>query len=629
MIDLLKIGDFFDKEYEANKESHEKLMKEKVSERVRRRKAISGLKFVEMSGSTWQSDGNVLLKYSYEKNVSDFKEGDSLILHNGKSPFVECALFSYGEDKTLTVAVYPSKIGSKDWMENASILDKACVDIRDKVYGPFLEYLRFLCYKYREENEGAEYFEYFNHHLINTRESPHFLGELECQAELDKAMQKLGLEITPKQHEAISKSMSASDYYMIQGPPGTGKSFVLGVIILEELLYFKHRVGVIGPNHMAINNVLGQVLKMNPGLYENMVKIGQYYHTPRAQAVYKGEIVEIANIARLSDLQRGKKELSGLDLWGMTPHCLYTSRTRYVSSLPTLASCSVTAERIYSTEKANYSVRSLSFDTLIIDEAGQMSLPLAMMGMIKARKVIFAGDHKQLPPIIMSDKIPAEMTQSIFQRLMREDNCTMLDLSFRMCKGICDFVSDLFYDGDLRAMNETGSDRVFCDDALYSFDSPVIMCDVSGNEGKQVCEKEAEAIVEIVRRYLSLGVTGREIGILSPFRAQAAHVRRLIATDETISKDDYKAMAIDTIDKMQGQERDIIIFSTVSGDVDYMNEMGEFLFNPNKMNVAFSRAKSKLIIVGDVSKLKTLNKVIYPHIGAMLNHPNLSYRRFQ
>ena len=110
-----------------------------------------------------------------------------------------------------------------------------------------------------------------------------------------------------------------------------------------------------------------------------------------------------------------------------------------------------------------------------------------------------------------------------------------------------------------------------------------------------------------------------EIAILSPFRAQAANIRRHIGKNEYITEENRNLLAIDTIDKMQGQEREVIIFSLAAGNIEYMTEMADFLYNPNKLNVAFSRAKSKLIIVGNIDNLKYIDTEKFPHIKKMLN----------
>ena len=167
-------------------------------------------------------------------------------------------------------------------------------------------------------------------------------------------------------------------------------------------------------------------------------------------------------------------------------------------------------------------------------------------------------------------------------------------------------------------MKHGHSNTLICDNPLYSFDSPVILHE-EDDEGEQVSEKEAAFIANVIAGFLTKGIHADEIAVLSPFRAQAANIRRAIKKHEGISKENRQKITSDTVDKMQGQERDVILYSLVSGNIDYMLEMAEFLYNPNKMNVAFSRAKSKLIIVGSLSKLSNLELPEYPHINRMLN----------
>lgn len=274
---------------------------------------------------------------------------------------------------------------------------------------------------------------------------------------------------------------------------------------------------------------------------------------------------------------------------GMTPHSFYTSRGR-----------------------------EMKCDTLIVDEAGQMTIPLALMGMLKAKKVIFAGDYKQLPPIVTSDEVKGELRLSAFQKLITEDNCTMLDVSFRMCEPICRFVSELFYDGKVRAKKTECGNMVLCSEPQFSFESPIIINNVV-DDGEQASDKEAEFITELICTYINkYNLPPSEIAVLSPFRAQAANIRRHIRKAEPLEKEQWEQIAVDTVDKMQGQEREVIIYSMTAGNRDYISEMADFLYNPNKLNVAFSRAKSKLIIVGNIDRIKEVNEKKYPHINKMI-----------
>lgn len=575
------IEEFFDLEVEAAQARWEATMKLPIRERIRKRKAIKDV-YLDKNFGGMSEDNYRMLKVTVGVNLADFKEGECLILHRETSLFgIKCRLNSFDGDYAIILEVFPPDMPSDidAYYDIPLLLDKDKVDLRQHVYNPFL-------YSLPVSNDP-----FWEKLILNNCPKPTFKGKKQCEKFLSETESCFGLSLLPKQKEAILNSMQAKDYYLIQGPPGTGKSFVLSIIMLEEIFDLGHNVIVIGPNHLAINNAMGQLLKLYPQSSGSTLKVGQSYNAPTVKVMHNGEEYGISNFLRLNayGLIEVAKEKNQNWLVGLTPHCLYTSRAR-----------------------------GLECDTLIIDEAGQMTIPLALMGIVKAKKVIFAGDHKQLPPIVSSEKVKPELRQSAFQALMSSSNCTMLDTSFRMCEPICDFVSELFYDGHLRAMKQGHSNLVTCNNPLYSFDSPVILYEID-DEGEQVSDKEAAFIADTVAKFLSLGVSADEIGVLSPFRAQAANIRRSIRKHKDISKEDTKNITSDTIDKMQGQEREVIIYSLVSGNLTYMREMAEFLYNPNKMNVAFSRAKSKLIIVGSLSKIGQLNMPDYPHLNKLLN----------
>lgn len=574
MIKKSDISLFFDQEAEAAKKSWEALIDLPIKERVRKRKAIDNV-YLDKDYSDMSPENERLLKLHIGANLSDFKEGDCLVLHQDQvRDGIKCTLYKFEGEDVIYVSVFPPNMPGviSVYHDKPLVLDKDCVDLRPNVYSRFIASLSY------EDS-------FWRNHIINTCKNPTFENVDFCKEKLDETIGSYKLTLTNKQYEAILNSMSARDYYLIQGPPGTGKSFVLGVIMAEELFDLNHKVIVIGPNHHAINNALGQMLKFCPG-YQNLIKVGQSYNAPTQKIVKDDSEYGIENLQRINGY--AVKGLESPWLIGLTPHSLYTSRAQ-----------------------------GLECDTLIIDEAGQMTIPLAMMGMIKAKKIIFAGDHKQLAPIITSDKVSDEMKLSAFQRLMKDHNCTMLDISFRMCEPICQFVSELFYEGEVKA-HKSGPDTSFIsDDPLYSYLTPVVLHDVK-DEGEQTSDQEAKFIVNTITEYLKKGVKSEEIAVLAPFRAQAATVRRLIRNSSDISEEDKEKLAVDTVDKMQGQEREVIFYSMTSGDAEYIEEMGEFLYNPNKLNVAFSRAESKLIITANVEKLRHIDNVQFPHVKKLL-----------
>lgn len=574
MIDKNKISDFFYLEAEAAKKSWEALMALPVKERIRKRKTIKDV-YLDRNFREYSDENYVLLRVSIGVNLSDFKEGECLILHKeGTSSGIKSTLNSFEGDDSIILEVFPPNLPTEleSYYDEPLLLDKDLVDLREHVFYKFLAELKFEP-------------EYWENMLVNNPTVPKMVDKDKCAEEVDETCDSFQISLLANQREAIINSLAAKDYYLIQGPPGTGKSFVLAWIIIEEAYVYNHKVAVIGPNHMAINNALLQVRKQLPD--SPVCKVGQSYNAPKTLINRDGEESKIDNIGHLNVEYMNNSQKSWII--GLTPHSLYTSRAE-----------------------------SLKCDTLIIDEAGQMTIPLGLMGMIRAKKVILAGDHKQLPPIISSEEVNEEIKQSVFQRLITEENCTMLDVSFRMCEPICNFVSDLFYDSKVKPMKKGCGNLIVCNEPLFNFHIPIVIHNVD-DDGEQTSDKEAEFISDTISKYLELGLPARDIAVLTPFRAQAANVRRHIRNHSGISEENRQQIASDTIDKMQGQEREVIIFSLVAGNLDYMTEMADFLYNPNKLNVAFSRAKSKLIIVGNIKQLRNISPVDYPHISKMLD----------
>ena len=584
MIYRNDISTYFNSEADAAKKSWESLMDFPVKERIRKRKTIEGVILDKSSGHERTEENKIKLKISFEKNLSDFKEGDALILHDGSPTIgIKCSLYAILDDNNIELEVYPPNMYIETYnsfLDKSLFLDKDYVDLREHVYYNFLA----------ELPHDSKFWQSL---IINNSHCPTYEDKAKCEEELDDTCKNFELNLLSRQREAILNSMAAKDYYLIQGPPGTGKSYVLSIIIIEEIAFFKHKVIVIGPNHMAVNNTLEQVLKLAPTCAPFLLKVGQLYHAPKKQVSYEEKDYNIRNLINIDVPHTMNLEFP----WaiGMTPHSLYTSRAG-----------------------------NLECDTLVIDEAGQMTIPLALMGMIKAKKVILAGDHKQLPPIITSDEISDELKASAFQALMKEDNCTMLDVSFRMCEPICNFVSELFYDGKLKPYKAGCGNLITDSDPLYDFHSPIVFHDVN-DEGEQISDLEADYIAEIISQFLKRGLSANEIAVLSPFRAQAANVKRHIRRHLGINDEQKNLIVSDTVDKMQGQEREVIIYSFTAGDLDYMNEMADFLYNPNKMNVAFSRAKSKLIVVANTQHLKEIPEEEYPHVNKMLKSKYVTF----
>jgi DNA replication ATP-dependent helicase Dna2 len=287
----------------------------------------------------------------------------------------------------------------------------------------------------------------------------------------------------------------------------------------------------------------------------------------------------------------------------------------------------------------------LQFDVAIIDEAGQLTLPAILGALRFAKRFILVGDEKQLPPLVLSkEAIEQGLAESLFSILKHLDDgyskndsevasaCVPLTVQYRMNKWISHFASRTFYDGRLMPHNSvanavlelTTPEMKFAAEApsiLRAIDPlhPMVFLDVRGElEGIKTSNSEARAVREVVAGLLMRGIKPRDIGIIAPYRAQVANLRRHLLDEsersrwqqfpfEPAGNMDINELSIDTVDRFQGGERQVIIISfatTATPEVE--SQLREHLTNPNRLNVALTRAQRKLILVGAAPALEKL-----------------------
>jgi DNA replication ATP-dependent helicase Dna2 len=224
-------------------------------------------------------------------------------------------------------------------------------------------------------------------------------------------------------------------------------------------------------------------------------------------------------------------------------------------------------------------IRSRAFEMTIVDEAGQLTEPLTLGLTLRSRRFVLIGDDRQLPPVVRT----RELAHSMFERLKRdaersgnELDLTLLDTQYRMHPQIMSVSNRLFYDGRLRS-------GVSQEDRLPPDGSPVLMIPVESRSAERINAAEVDAVDELVRRYLrEYGVPAKAIGVVSPFRAQVVLLRKRLQDT---------GVTVDTIERFQGGERDIMILSLVR------SRGGAFVFDDRRFNVAITRARRKLVFV--------------------------------
>ncbi len=269
-------------------------------------------------------------------------------------------------------------------------------------------------------------------------------------------------------------------------------------------------------------------------------------------------------------------------------------------------------------------LKGKKFETVFIDEAAQALEPACWIPILKAEKVVFAGDHCQLPPTIKSyDAAKEGLSNTLFEKCIERNKVdVMLQVQYRMHEKIMNFSGSVFYNGKLKAHDSVRQALLFPED------KPVQFIDTAGCGFTEQSDfetrslynvEEANLLLKLLEEQINMLTIGRileenlRIGIISPYKLQVKQLIELFNSNENFLPV-AEQIAINTIDAFQGQERDIIFISLVRSNED--NIIG-FLSDVRRMNVAMTRAKKKLIMIGDSATLGA-----HPFYDKFLNYIN-------
>ena len=443
------------------------------------------------------------------------------------------------------------------------------------------------------------------------------------------------------QEEAVNSVLAAKDIAIVHGPPGTGKTTTL-VEAIYETLRREPQVLVCAQSNMAVD-----------WISEKLVDRGL-------------NVLRIGNPARVNDKilsftyeRRFESHPAYSDLWGIrkTIRQLYKDRNKTDSwhqKIERLKSRATELEirinndlfsqaHVIASTLVGSSSRLLygmKFSTLFIDEGAQALEPATWIPMGRAGRVIFAGDHCQLPPTVKSyEALKGGLGKSLMERIVENhpDAVKLLTIQYRMHQDIMEFSNRWFYDGQMIAAPEvryrgvldydtpiewidtSKSENLFIPTDSAS-DDDIFKETVTGNNGK-INKDEAILTLLTLQNYIEKIGSGRfleerlDIGVISPYRAQTQYLRHLIKRTPFF-KPLKNRISVNTVDGFQGQERDVIVISMVRS-----NEEGRigFLNDLRRMNVAMTRARMKLLIIGNA---KTLSKTpfysrLYQHISSL------------
>jgi len=254
---------------------------------------------------------------------------------------------------------------------------------------------------------------------------------------------------------------------------------------------------------------------------------------------------------------------------------------------------------------ANYMIRDKVYSTVFIDEAGQALEPACWIPILRAERVVFAGDHQQLPPTIKSKQAAKDgLSVTLFEKVIqRQEADTMLEMQYRMNEKIMTFSNRKFYHNKLIG-HESVKDKTIGESMALEF-IDTAGCSFNEEAGQYsnslVNPGEVDLIVKHLVELINQNIfTDRtSIGIISPYKAQVTLLETKVSETPELKKMG-KRLTINTVDGFQGQERDLIYISLVrsnqEGEIGFLNDL-------RRMNVAMTRAKKKLVIVGDSATL--------------------------
>ena len=468
-------------------------------------------------------------------------------------------------------------------------------------------------------------------------------------------------DLNESQKEAVEAALSAEAIFLMHGPPGTGKTTTLVEAIIQHTQTASTLLATADSN-TAVDNLVeklnqqgAKVLRLgNPArINQNLVT-----HSLDYQLQFENDFQEAQScwqkIDQLKDKQKNHEPATGQNRRGLRDNQIKTlagegktSRGIPPGKLKAMAKWLEIQEEISNLAEKAIDLESRAthklieatevicttnataggdvlagyeFDTVFVDEATQSTEPACLISMVKGHKYVMAGDHKQLPPTVLNQQAEPYLQVTLFERLMAiygDNIASMLDVQYRMNEAIMNFPNETFYEGKLKAHESVAnhtlndfnlalngqSEPQWWNAALSSKPASIFL-----DTGHQYPEeqpaksfsyrnmKEAETLKNIAQAYLEAGFPPDQLGIISPYDEQVNTIKKLM--------DNPDGLEIKTVDGFQGREKEIILLSFVRS-----NDSGKlgFLTDYRRMNVAITRARRKLVMIGDAETLAVNN----------------------
>jgi superfamily I DNA and/or RNA helicase len=436
--------------------------------------------------------------------------------------------------------------------------------------------------------------------------------------------------LNESQLAAVRHVLAARDVAIIHGPPGTGKTTTLVQAIMETTRR-ERRVLVCAPSNTAVDLLTEKLAERGV----NVIRMGNpsrvsdllLEHTLDAQIMAHKSYPELKSMRQTAEQYReaagkfkrhfGWEEREERRALKEQAHLMLQDSDnleRYITEDLLDKVQVITATLVGASNRA---IRHLTYETIFIDEAAQALEPGCWIPIIKGNRVVLAGDHQQLPPTIKSEKAGA-LRETLFEKCIRRqpETARMLEVQYRMHEQIMEFSSEQFYDGKLLAAPTVAHADLPDYDIRFAPDQAVEFLDTAGfgfqelgiAESRSIANPEEadlllKRLAQLLEPYDAADHTEDllTIGVIAPYRAQINYLKDAVeGNDELAGLMEHRMLSVGTVDSFQGQERDIIAISLTRSNTQ--GEIG-FLSDIRRMNVGMTRARKKLLIVGDSSTL--------------------------
>uniref|UniRef100_A0A8C2ZMK2 DNA replication ATP-dependent helicase/nuclease n=1 Tax=Cyclopterus lumpus TaxID=8103 RepID=A0A8C2ZMK2_CYCLU len=402
------------------------------------------------------------------------------------------------------------------------------------------------------------------------------------------------------QKQAMKKVLLSKDYTLIVGMPGTGKTTTICTLV-RILHACGFSVLLTSYTHSAVDNILLKLKRFRVGF----LRLGQGQKVHPDILPYTEESARKKGVHTLSELEQlYNKELTVATTCMGIKHPIFTRRR---------------------------------FDFCIIDEASQISQPICLGPLFYAKRFVLVGDHQQLPPIVQNQEARSlGMDESLFKRLeLHSEAVVQLNVQYRMNRQIMSLSNSLMYEGRLECGSERTATALLSLPFLLSVQSelssyskshpqhdlawihatllpssPVCFLDCSMVPALESVEKggisnhtEAALIHRLLSLLIKAGCKPSDIGVIAPYRQQLKSISALLQSSA------FTGVEVNTVDRYQGRDKSLIVFSFVR------STLGELLKDWRRLNVAITRAKHKLLMVGSITTLRR-----YAPVEKLLNH---------